>query len=76
MENQVGFSYKMLDKVLMYIVSSRPLEEDEGDDMYEEIEGLYYEIHWGKRVFPFSFPTQEKAMIAAMSIQWGANNVG
>lgn len=74
MENQVGFGYRMPNGSLLYIVSSRPLEDDEGDDSFEIIKGLRYEIHWDKKIFPFHFPTQAEAMLSAVSIQWGAVN--
>lgn len=76
MENQVGFGYLMPDGNSLYIVSSREIGEDE-DYIYTEFDDddLHFKIVWDKKICPFRFNSQIKAMCAAIAAQWGANNV-
>lgn len=74
MKNQVGFSYKMRNEEPLYIISNRPLTEEEREDiLHEPIDDLYYQLSWKENVSPVSFTTQIQAMEAAIGAQWVYN---
>jgi len=74
-ENQIGFSYKLPNNKSLYIVSSRPLTEEEQDVGHDEkIFGVCYLLCIGKEICGVSFSTQSQAMCAAVGAQWGAYN--
>lgn len=76
MENQIGFGYTMPDGKVLYILSNRPLTDDEQElDVFQKIEGVHYFIKWGNKQMFLSFSTQSEAIGIALGVQWGANNV-